>query len=313
MEDHNHTSVAEFILLGLTDDPLLHVPLFIMFLLAYIITLMGNAGIILLTMISLRLHTPMYFLLRNLSFIDICYSSNITPNMLANFLSKRKAISFYGCATQMFLFAGFGSTESMLLAVMAYDRYAAICTPLLYHLIMTKRCYVSLVAGAYTLGFLNSLLHTTTTFRLSFCGLNNIDHFLCDGPPLLKLSCSETFLNEILSAVVAGTVEIGSLLVIFVSYAHIVVAIFRIQSTEGRHRAFSTCSSHFVVVTLFYGAIIFMYLRPKSVYSLAQDKVVTVFYTAVIPLLNPLIYSLRNKEVKAALKEVMARYDNPLK
>ncbi|XP_069086111.1 olfactory receptor 5AP2-like isoform X1 [Pleurodeles waltl] len=305
MENHNQTSVTEFILLGLTDDPVLQVPLFALFLLVYSLTLISNIGIMVLIKLSPRLHNPMYFLLSNLSFVDLCYSSNITPNMLVNFLSEKKLITFLGCAVQMFLFAGLGSTEALLLAVMAYDRYAAICKPLLYHVIMTENRYTSLAALAYILGFLNSLVHTSCTFRLSFCDSNNIAHFFCDVPPLLKLSCSDTSLNEIVLFTVAGCVEVGSLLVIIVSYVHIVSAILRIRSSEGRRRAFSTCSSHFVVVTLFYGTIIFMYLRPRSSYSLDQDKVVSVFYTAAIPLLNPLIYSLRNQEVKAALKEIV--------
>ncbi|XP_078508976.1 olfactory receptor 5AP2-like [Lissotriton helveticus] len=307
MEKHNQTSVKEFILLGLTDDPVLQVPLFVLFLLVYSLTLVSNIGIMVLIKLSPRLHNPMYFLLSNLSFVDLCYSSNITPNMLINFLSEKKWISFLGCAVQMFLFVGLGSTEALLLAVMAYDRYAAICKPLLYHFIMTENHYISLTSSAYILGFLSSLVHTSCTFRLSFCGSNNIAHFFCDVPPLLKLSCSITSVNEIVLFTVAGCVEVGSLLVILVSYVHIVSAILKIRSTEGRHRAFSTCSSHFAVVTLFYGTIIFMYLRPRSSYSLDQDKVVSVFYTAAIPLLNPLIYSLRNQEVKASLKEVMGR------
>ncbi|XP_078508965.1 olfactory receptor 5F1-like [Lissotriton helveticus] len=306
MEGSNTTLVTDFILLGLTDDPLLQLPLFVLFLLAYCISMVGNAGIILLTKISPRLHTPMYFLLRNLSFVDLCYPACATPNMLANLLSDRNAISFLGCALQMFLFLGFGSAETLLLAVMAYDRYAAICKPLLYHTILTERNYKSLTAGSYLIGLLNAMVLTCLTFTLHFCG-SNINHFFCDGPTLFTISCSNTFLNEVLSATVGGIVLVGSLLVIVITYMHIVAALFRIHSTKGRHRAFSTCSSHFLVVTLYYGTIMFTYLRPKSSYSLEHDKVVAVFYSVIIPLLNPLIYSLRNQEVKLALREVMTR------
>ncbi|XP_069483819.1 olfactory receptor 5AP2-like [Ambystoma mexicanum] len=307
---HNETTVGQFILEGLTKRAVLQIPLFVLFLLVYTITLMGNVGIIVLIKISLRLQTPMYFFLSNLSFVDLVYSSNITPNMLVNFLSEKKEISFLGCAIQMFLFVGLGSTEALLLAVMAYDRYVAICNPLLYHVIMTERQYVSLSFGAYIVGFLNALVHTSFTFRLHYCASNIIAHFFCDVPPLLKLSCSDTSLNEIILFTVAGSVEVGSLFVIVISYIRIIATILRIPSREGRQKAFSTCSSHFVVVTLFYGTIIFMYLRPRSSYSLEQDKVVSVFYTAVIPLLNPLIYSLRNKEVKGAMRDVMFRVSN---
>ncbi|XP_029430864.1 olfactory receptor 1020-like [Rhinatrema bivittatum] len=306
-EERNQTSMTEFILLGLTDDSELQIVLFSVFLLAYIITLLGNIGIIVLIRLDPHFHTPMYFFLSNLSFTDLCYSSVITPNMLINFLLARKAISFHGCAMQMYLFGASVTIECFLLGVMAYDRYIAICNPLLYPVIMSRRVCHQLVAGAYTGGLLNAIIHTSSTFQLSFCRSNVINHFYCDVPPLLKLSCSNTFINEILMFTFGGFAEMSSLLIIVVSYTYIISTILRIQSAEGRHKAFSTCASHLTAVSLFYGTIIFMYLRPPSSYSLEQDRVASVFYTVVIPMLNPMIYSLRNKEVKRSLRRLINR------
>ncbi|XP_078508783.1 olfactory receptor 8U1-like [Lissotriton helveticus] len=302
-----NTSLTEFILLGLTGDAKLQIPLFVFFFYVYLITMLGNLSIIILIRISPSLHTPMYFLLTNLSFIDLCYSSIITPNMLANMLSKEKTIPFLACATQMFLFVGVGSTEVFLLAVMAYDRYVAISKPLLYATIMTKSTCMCLMVGAYCVAFLHALLHTICTFRLPFCKSNEITHFYCDEPPLLKLSCSDTSLNVLMMVFVAGGLILGSLIFILVSYAYIVSTILNIISSEERWRAFSTCSSHLACVVLLFGTLVFMYLRPSSRYSMEQDRVASVFYTMVIPMLNPLIYTLRNKEVKGAVRKVMCR------
>ncbi|XP_069083506.1 olfactory receptor 8U1-like [Pleurodeles waltl] len=307
MAGANMTFWMEFVLLGLTENAKLQIPLFVLFLNVYIITMMGNLSIILLIRISPSLHTPMYFLLMNLSFVDLCYSSIITPNMLANILSKEKTIIFLACATQMFFFIGVGSTEVFLLAVMAYDRYAAICKPLFYNTIMTKSTCIYLVVGAYCVAFLHALLHTICTFRLSFCKSNEIIHFYCDEPPLLKISCSDTSLNVIMMVFVAGGLILGSLIFILVSYAYIVNTILNIISSEDRWRAFSTCSSHLACVVLLFGTLVFMYLRPSSKYSMEQDRMASVFYTMVIPMLNPLIYSLRNKEVKGAVRKIMCR------
>ncbi|XP_069086104.1 olfactory receptor 5AP2-like [Pleurodeles waltl] len=304
MGESNHTIVSEFILLGLTEDPSLQVPLFIFFLLVYIITLVGNAGIMALIKFTPHLHIPMYFFLGNLSFVDICYSTDTTPNMLVNFLSEKKTISFRGCVTQLFLFFFTGSMEVFLLAVMAYDRYAAICNPLLYATIMTKQKSISLVLGAYSIALFNALLNTICTFKLSFCRSNRITHYYCDVPPLLKLSCSDTSLNEAVLFFVVGSLTLISLSFVVLSYAYIISAILQIKSSESRKKAFSTCSSHFVCVTLFFGTILFMYIRPTSSYSMDQDRVTSVFYTAIIPMLNPLIYSLRNNEVKEAFNKL---------
>ncbi|XP_069486103.1 olfactory receptor 8U3-like [Ambystoma mexicanum] len=305
MKERNWTSVTEFILLGLTDDPKLQTPLFVLFLLFYIATLLGNISIMAVIRISPRLQTPMYFLLTNLAFVDCSYTSVITPNMLVNFFSERKAISLPGCITQLFFFFLMGCTEVFLLVAMSYDRYIAVCNPLLYNVLMTKRVCIYLTVGSYSLALMIAVIHTTCTFMLSFCGPNKITHFYCDVPPLLKLSCSDTLLNEAVVFFVAGSSLAVSLTIIIISYTYIVSAILRIRTSEGRSKAFSTCSSHFFCVILFYGTVFFMYLRPSSSYSLDHDRVASLFYTVVIPMLNPLIYSLRNKEVAEAFRKTI--------
>ncbi|XP_069486123.1 olfactory receptor 5T17-like [Ambystoma mexicanum] len=307
MQTGNWTQVTEFILLGLTDDPMLQVPLFILFLLVYIITLMGNIGIMVLIRVTQRLHTPMYILLWNLSFVDTCFSSVTAPNMLINFLSERKAISFSGCVTQMFIFYALGSTEGFLLSAMAYDRYVAICNPLLYSVIMNNRTCIYIYICVYSVGILNALIQAIFTFTLPFCGSNKITHFCCDVPPILKISCTDTTLNEVVLISVAGGLILLCLIIILVSYSFIVSAILTINSVDGRWKAFSTCSSHFICITLFFGTLVFMYVKPTSTHSMAKDRVASVFYAVIIPMLNPLIYSLRNQEVKGALGKVMKR------
>ncbi|KAM8976342.1 olfactory receptor 5AP2-like [Pelodytes ibericus] len=308
MAGWNNTHYKEFILTGLTDNPRLEIILFILFLIFYIITLVGNIGIIVTIRADSRLHTPMYFFLNNLSFLDLCYATTITPKTLVNFLSETKAIAYNECALQMFFFAASVTTECFLLGVMAYDRYVAICNPLLYSVVMRKRVCIQLVAGAYTLGYLNSTLHTICTFRLPFCKTNKIDHFYCDVPPLLKLSCTATTMNEILMFIFGGFAETSSLTTIIVSYSYIISTILRIRSSQGRKKAFSTCASHLLAVTIFYSTILFMYLRPTSTYAMSQDRVASVFYSVIIPMLNPLIYSLRNNEVAQAVKKMKTKY-----
>ncbi|XP_006267600.1 olfactory receptor 5AR1-like [Alligator mississippiensis] len=307
MAEENHTSVKRFILIGLTNHPELQLPLFIAFLLVYFIILLGNLGIIIIIKTDPKLHTPMYFFLSNLSFLDACYSSTVTPNMLANFIAERKDISYSGCITQYGFFAVFATTEMFLLAVMAYDRYMAICNPLLYTVTMTKKVCVMLVVGSYLWGFVNSLIHTCSLLRLSFCGSNIINHFFCDLTPLLNLSCSDIYMNVMLVFTFGTFFEISTFLIIIVSYILIITAVLRIHSKEGRHKAFSTCASHLTAVIIFHGTILFMYFRPSSSYSLDTDKMASVFYTVMIPMLNPLIYSLRNKDVKCAVKKVFGR------
>ncbi|XP_050812921.1 olfactory receptor-like protein OLF1 isoform X2 [Gopherus flavomarginatus] len=305
MEKGNHSEATEFILSGLTDHPELQVPLFVVFLLIYGITLVGNGGIILLIMSDPQLQTPMYFFLSILSFCDLCLSSIISPKLLLNILAERKSISYTACTVQMYLSIVFGDVESLLLAVMAYDRYVAICNPLLYTVTMSRQLCKQLVAGVFAVGTVDSVIYMSFIFRLSFCSSNIINHFFCDIPPLLALSCSDTRINEILMLVFTYLFTVGSFVTVLLSYVYIISTILRILSTEGQRKAFSTCSFHLMVAVLFYCTQFFIYLRPTSSYSMDTDKVASVFYMLVIPMLNPLIYSLRNREVKDALRRSM--------
>ncbi|XP_045642935.1 olfactory receptor 1052-like [Ursus americanus] len=305
MADVNFTLVTEFILLGLTDRAELKVVLFVLFLLIYTISLVGNLGMLILIQITPKLQTPMYHFLSCLSFVDACYSSVFAPKMLLNFFVERETISFSACIMQYFFFVSLLTTEGFLLAAMAYDRYVAIVNPLVYTVAMTKRVCMVLVIGSCVGGLINSLTHTIGLVKLSFCGPNIISHFFCDLPPLLKLSCSDTSMNELLLLIFSGIIAMITFLVVMVSYVFIVATILRIRSAASRHKAFSTCASHLTAVTLFYGSISFSYIQPSSQYSLQQEKVVSVFYTLVIPMLNPVIYSLRNKEVKDAVKRAI--------
>lgn len=301
----NYTAVTEFILLGLTDRAELQTVLFVVFLVIYLITVMGNGGMILLIRRDARLHTPMYFFLSHLSFVDLCYATNITPQMLVNFLSKRKTISVAGCFLQFHFFIALAITEYYLLTAMAFDRYMAICKPLLYGIKMSRGVCISLVAISYTYGFANGLAQTILMLRLSFCGPNEINHFYCADPPLLVLACSDTYVKETAMFVVAGSNLTCSLTMILISYVFIFTAILRIRSSDGRHKAFSTCGSHLTAVTIFYGTLFCMHLRPPSEASVGQGKIIAVFYIFVSPMLNPLIYSLRNKDVKEAIRKVV--------
>ncbi|XP_036619480.1 olfactory receptor 1030-like [Trichosurus vulpecula] len=305
MSKMNYTMVTEFILLGLTDDPELQPILFVIFLVIYLITVVGNVGMIALIRSDPRLHTPMYFFLSHLSFVDLCYSTNVTPQMLVNFLSQRKTISFVGCIIQFHFFIAFVITDYYMLAVMAYDRYVAICNPLLYISKMSKNICISLVTAPYVYGFVNGLIQTILMLRLSFCGPNEINHFYCADPPLMVLSCSDTYVKEAAMFIVAGSNLTCSLTIILISYTFIFMAILRIRSTEGRRKAFSTCGSHLTAVTIFFGTLFCMHLRPPSETSVEQGKIVAVFYIFVSPMLNPLIYSLRNKDVKDAVKRIV--------
>nr|XP_020647966.1 olfactory receptor 1020-like [Pogona vitticeps] len=303
MTQWNQTTVSEFILAGFTDNPQLHISLFVVFLTIYVTTLLGNVGMIALIRLDSQLQTPMYFFLRNLSFSDICYSTVIVPQTLVNFWAEKKAISFAGCAAQFYFYAVFATVECLLLAAMAYDRYVAICNPLLYPLVMSKRVCLGLVLASYLAGCVNGAIHTHTTFRLPFCSSNVVDHFFCDVPFILKLACSNTMLNRTLLFVISSLVGLCSFLTILISYIYILVAIKKISSSDGKKKTLSTCASHLMAVTLFYTTILFIYLKPTSRSSEEQDQVAAVFYTMVIPMVNPLIYSLRNKDVKKALKE----------
>uniref|UniRef100_F7DXY9 Olfactory receptor n=1 Tax=Monodelphis domestica TaxID=13616 RepID=F7DXY9_MONDO len=305
MASLNHSTVTMFILEGLTDQPGLQVFLFILFLGIYVVTVVGNLGMILLIAIGPQLKSPMYYFLSNLSFVDLCYSSAITPKLLVNFIEDKNIISYMGCMTQLFFFCFFIVSECFMLTAMAYDRYVAICNPLLYNVIMSPRVCSFLATGVYSMGSVTTLVHASCMVRLSFCGPNIIKHYFCDIVPILKLSCSSTYLNELLLVVIGISNVFSTAIAIFISYAFILSSILSIQSAEGRSKAFSTCSSHLAAVAIFYGTIIFMYLKPPSSSNMTQEKVASVFYTTVIPMLNPLIYSLRNKDVKDVLKKIM--------
>ncbi|NWX12662.1 O1020 protein, partial [Aegotheles bennettii] len=307
MARENWTVVTEFVLTGFTDHPDLQVALFVVFLLVYVTTVVGNLGIIAVVHLDSQLQTPMYFFLGNLSFLDLCCSSVVTPKMLLNLSLGRKTISFAGCFTQLYFYITFMVVECYLLAVMAYDRYVAITNPLRYPLLMSQKVCVSLLAGSYAVGFFNSVVHIGFALQASFCGHNTIDHFFCDGPPLSQLACSDTHLNQVLVFAFGGFNEVTTISIILISYGHILVTILRMGSASSKLKAFRTCASHLVVVTIFYGTLLFMYLRPKSSYSMGRDKIISVFYTMVIPMLNPFVYTLRNQEVKSALKRAGGR------
>ena len=303
----NYTTVTEFIILGLVENTTVCAILFIVFLGIYLVTLMGNISIIMLFRSSPQLHTPMYLFLCHLAFVDIGYSSSVTPVMLMGFLREGTSIHVAGCVAQLCSVVTFGTAECFLLAAMAYDRYVAICLPLLYSTHMSPRICILLVGASYLGGCVNAWTFTGCLLSLSFCGSNKVNHFFCDYSPLLKLSCSHDFTSEIIPAISSGSIIVVTVFIIALSYIYILFSILKMHSTERRHKAFSTCTSHLTAVTLFYGTITFIYVMPKSSYSAEQNKVVSVFYTVIIPMLNPLIYSLRNKEVKEAMRKLMAR------
>ncbi|XP_053781002.1 olfactory receptor 5B2 [Desmodus rotundus] len=307
----NNTEVAEFILLGLSSAPELQVPLFMIFTLIYLISVVGNLGMVILILMDSRLHTPMYFFLSNLSLVDFCYSSAVTPKVMAGLLLGDKVISYNACAAQMFFFASLATVENYLLASMAYDRYAAVCKPLHYTTTMTTGVCARLVIGSYVYGFLIASLHIRETFSLSFCKSNVVHHFFCDVLAVMTLSCSDRQISELILVIVASFNIVFALLVILISYLFIFVTILKMHSAEGYQKALSTCASHLTAVSIFYGTIIFMYLQPSSSHSMDTDKIASVFYTMVIPMLNPLVYSLRNKEVKNAFKKVAEKATSP--
>ncbi|XP_064221583.1 olfactory receptor 5AL1-like [Aotus nancymaae] len=307
MAKGNHSSVTDFILLGLTDNPELQVILFGVFLLIYLVTVMGNLGLIVLIQISPQLHTPMYFFLSHLAFVDFYGTSAITPNTLVNSLCEIKSMSFYACAAQVCCFITFSVWELLLLSVMAYDRYVAICNPLLYVILMPRRLCIQMVASSYIYGFTVGLIKAMATFHMSFCDSNVVNQFYCDDVPLIALACSDTQVKELMLFVIAGFNVFCSLIIVLISYVFIVFAILRIHSAAGRQKAFSTCASHVFSISIYYGTLSFMYLQPKSSHALDKDKFASVFYAVVIPMLNPLIYSLRNQEVKNAMKKIIKK------
>uniref|UniRef100_A0A8C2UXD6 Olfactory receptor n=1 Tax=Chinchilla lanigera TaxID=34839 RepID=A0A8C2UXD6_CHILA len=292
----NRTQVTEFLLLGLTNDPRLQLPLLITFLLIYTITVLGNLGMILLILLDARLHTPMYFFLGNLSLVDFCSSTVVTPTVMAGLFTGNKVISYNACAAQMFFFTTLICVENYLLAAMAYDRYAAVCRPLHYTTTMRTSVCAGLVLGCYVSGFLNACIHTGETFCLFFCNYNRIHHFFCDIPTVMTLSCSDKQANDFHI--------IFAFIIIWISYIFIFITILRKHSGTGAQKTLSTCTSHFTTVCVFWGTAIFTYLQPSSSHSMDTDKIVSVFYTMVIPMLNRVVYSLRNKEVKSAFLKV---------
>ena len=304
MGKNNHT-VTDFILVGFTTDPVVQLVLFVVFLGVYSMTVLGNTTLIVLIGNDSRLHTPMYFFIGNLSFLDLWYSSVYIPKILVTCISEDKSISFAGCVAQFFFSAGLAYSECYLLAAMAYDRYMAISKPLRYSQVMPSRLCACLIASSYLGGFINSFIVTKGTFALNFCSNNVIDDFFCDIPPLVKLACGRKDTYQAVLFFVLASNVITPTVLILASYLFIIATILKIRSTQGRLKAFSTCSSHLISVTLFYGSILYIYSRPQSSYSLDRDKIVSTFYTIVFPMLNPMIYSLRNKDVKEALNKLL--------
>ncbi|XP_015332727.1 olfactory receptor 8K3-like [Marmota marmota marmota] len=303
MEKHNLTLVHEFILMGITSRPELQAPFFGLFLIIFVVTVLGNLGMIILTNVDHSLQTPMYFFLRHLALTDLGYSIVVGPKMLVNFVVDENTTSYSLCATQLAFFLVFIICELFILSAMAYDRYVAICNPLLYTVIMSQRVCHALVAIPYLYSIFISLLITIKIFNLPFCGNKIISHF-CDSLPLISSLCSNTHEIELIILISAGFNLVSSLVILLFSYLLILVTIFRMNSAEGRHKALSTYGSHLTVVRVFYGTLIFMYVQPKSSHSFDTDKVASIFYTLIIPMLNPLIYSLRNKDVKFALERI---------
>ncbi|XP_032773587.1 olfactory receptor 1537-like [Rattus rattus] len=303
----NHCTVTEFFLDGLSKKSELQLPLFLLFTGIYMITVAGNLGMITLIVLSSHLHTPMYYFLSSLSFIDFCQSTVVTPKMLMSFLTEKNIISYPGCMTQLYFFITFGIAECYTLAAMAYDHYVAICNPLLYNATMSFQIYCSLISGIYIFAVFCASVNLGFMLRIQFCKLDVINHYFCDVLPLFQLACSNTYINEMLILFFGILNIFVPLLTVIISYIFIIASILRIRSTEGRSKAFSTCSSHILAVAVFFGSLAFMYLQPSSVSSMDQGKVSSVFYTTVVPMLNPLIYSLRNKDVSVALKKILGR------
>ncbi|XP_041534541.1 olfactory receptor 5AC1-like [Microtus oregoni] len=301
----NWTHLTVFVLRGITDRPELQVPLFLVFFFIYVITMVGNLGLIFLIWKDPHLHTPMYLFLRNLAFTDAFISSSVTPKMLMKFLNRNDMISLGECFAQFYFFCYSVTSEIFLLVAMAYDRYVAICNPLLYLVVMSKRLCTVLISMSYVIGFVNAALNVGLLFRLTFCKSNVIDHFYCEILPLYTISCTDPSLNALVTFIIANSVQISTSVTIVVSYGRVLFAVLNMKSKSGRKKAFFTCSAHLLSVSLFYGTLLFMYVSPGSGPGKTQDKMYSLFYTVVIPLLNPFIYSLRNKEVLGALKKVI--------
>ncbi|XP_041440896.1 olfactory receptor 5V1 [Xenopus laevis] len=303
----NWTDEVDFTLFGFSRDLRLQYFQFGIFLLLYLMSLVGNLTITVAICLDQKLHTPMYFFLGNLSFLDICYSSVTVPKMLVALLGGNNKISYRGCMSQLYFYVSCCSTECLLLSVMAYDRYVAICNPMRYTIIMSKKTCFQLATGLWLIGFISSVLHTVFTARLPYCGSHRISHFFCDIPPMLKLSCTDTFMNKVLVLTAGGFLGLSSFVLTLISYVKIISTILNIRTNIGRGRAFSTCASHLTVVTIFFGSISFMYMRPTSSNSFETDKLISFLYAVLTPALNPMIYTLRNKEFKVSLKKTVSK------
>ncbi|XP_076973707.1 olfactory receptor 5K1-like [Tamandua tetradactyla] len=314
MTEDNHSLTTEFILIGFTYNPELKPLLFVVFLAIYLITMVGNLGLLALIFMDRRLHTPMYIFLGNLALMDSCCSCTITPKVLQNFFSEDRIISLNECIAQFYFLCFAETTDCFLLAAMAYDRYVAICSPLQYHTRMSKTLCIQMTTGAYIAGNLQSVIHVGLLFRLTFCGSHEINHFFCDVLPLYRLSCVDPFINELVMLIVSGSIQIFTITTVLISYLYILFTIFQMKSKEGSGKALSTCASHFLSVSIYYGSILFMYVRPSTFKEGKNDIPGAVSYTLVIPLLNPFIYSLRNKEVINVMKKILkSRPSNILK
>lgn len=307
MQWTNDSKLLGFILVGFSDQPQLELILFGVILFLYFMTLLGNSTIILVSLLDSKLHNPMYFFLSHLSFLDLCFTSSIVPQLLVNLGSSDKSITYGGCVVQLYVSLALGSTECVLLAVMSYDRYVAVCRPLHYSFVMHPRVCSILASMAWLSGVTTTLVQSTLTLQLPFCGNRKVDHFFCEVPVLIKLACVDTTFNQAELFVASVLFLVVPLSLILMSYGNIAQAVLKIKSAIGRRKAFRTCSSHLMVVIIFYGTIIFMYLQPAKSRSKDQGKFVSLFYTVVTPMLNPLIYTLRNKEVKTALKKFMGK------
>ncbi|KAM4889436.1 olfactory receptor 5K3-like [Thomomys bottae] len=305
--NENNSCSTEFTLTGFTDKPSLKIILFVIFLAVYLVTMVGNLGLIALIYTERRLHTPMYIFLGNLALMDACCSCAITPKMLENFFSVEKRISLCECMVQFYFLCLAETADCFLLAAMAYDRYVAICSPLQYHSKMSKKLCILLAIGAFIAGHVDSTIHVALLFRLTFCGSHQVNHFFCDVLPLYRISSVNPYVNDLMILIMSGSIQAFSIAIVLVSYFYILFTIFTMKSKKGRGKALSTCASHFLSVSIFYGSLLFMYVRPNSVNNGNKDISVAVFYTVVIPLLNPFIYSLRNKEVTNVVRKITKR------
>ncbi|KAM4663616.1 olfactory receptor 2G6-like [Discoglossus pictus] len=304
--EHSNQSNG-FILIGLSNASHFQATIFTLFLIIYIVTLSGNMLLIIVVKTSTELQTPMYFFLSNLSVIDICFSSSVVPKLLVNILSENGSISLLGCEVQMYISLVMGSTECIILSVMAYDRYIAICYPLQYTSIMNTKVCMCLASGSWAVGFINSTIEVFLTFQLPFCKSHTLNHFFCEMPPLFKLSCIDTWFNELVMYIAAGIIAMCASFLTIISYIYIISTILKMQSSQRRHKAFSTCGSHLTVISIYYGTIMFMYMRPRTRNSPETDKILSIMYTTVTPMLNPIIYSIRNKDVKGAIKKKLVK------